>query len=114
MSKRRPAAVKAWEGVLKNGSSQRQIDGAERLLRQAWVLPLPIVSSNPWVDTDGRWCEALVLAVSWLAGPGTPMTRAVLAVPEVARDGEEEDQLNCRDSFVLARNRSIEQRATTS
>eukprot|EP00971_Amphidinium_carterae_P266684 5290002-Amphidinium_carterae.2 len=93
MSKRRPAAVKAWEALLQSGASQRQLDGAERLLRQGWVLPMPIVSSNPWIETDGRWCEALVLAVSWLAGPGTPMSWAVLAIPEAAREGEDEDQL---------------------
>eukprot|EP00971_Amphidinium_carterae_P307276 6106332-Amphidinium_carterae.1 len=52
-----------------------------------------LLSSNPWIETDGRWCEALVLAVSWLAGPGTPMSWAVLAVPEAAREGEEDDQL---------------------
>eukprot|EP00971_Amphidinium_carterae_P006778 133623-Amphidinium_carterae.1 len=33
------------------------------LLRQSWVLPMPVVPLNPWADPEGRWCEALVLAV---------------------------------------------------
>eukprot|EP00971_Amphidinium_carterae_P272639 5411086-Amphidinium_carterae.1 len=69
MSKRKPAAVKAWESVL-----QKQLDATERLLRLSWVLPLPVLPSNPWIEPDGRWCEAQVIAVSWTTGPGTPIT----------------------------------------
>eukprot|EP00971_Amphidinium_carterae_P227436 4511081-Amphidinium_carterae.2 len=92
MSKRKPQAVKTWESVLQSGQPQRQIDAAERLLRSSWVMPLPIASDIPWVETDGRWCAALVLAVTWTSGPGTQVSRVVLAVPDAAREMEEGDQ----------------------
>eukprot|EP00971_Amphidinium_carterae_P149310 2960262-Amphidinium_carterae.1 len=93
MSTRKPASVKAWETVLQQGAPQKQIDAAERLLRQSWVLPLPVQAANPWIEPNGHWCEALVLAVFWAGGPGTPMSRAVIAVPASALDDEEEGQL---------------------
>eukprot|EP00971_Amphidinium_carterae_P078453 1551722-Amphidinium_carterae.1 len=87
-NKRKPAAVRAWEAVLQQGE-QRQVDAAERLLRSSWVLPLPVSSGTPWTQPDGRWCEALVLGVLWAGGPGTPVTRALIAIPESAFSGDE-------------------------
>eukprot|EP00971_Amphidinium_carterae_P261553 5188806-Amphidinium_carterae.1 len=93
MSKRKPAAVKAWESVLQSGTQQKQLDATERLLRLSWVLPLPVLPSNPWIEPDGRWCEAQVIAVSWTTGPGTPITHVLLAIPGAAYDGESEDHV---------------------
>eukprot|EP00971_Amphidinium_carterae_P309942 6159247-Amphidinium_carterae.5 len=56
-------------------------------MRRSWVLPMPVLPANPWVDPDGRWCEALVLGVFWLTGPGTPVHKILVAIPEAAGDG---------------------------
>eukprot|EP00971_Amphidinium_carterae_P338978 6476555-Amphidinium_carterae.3 len=89
MSKRKPAAVKSWENILKSGESQKQIDAAERLMRQSWVLPMPVLPSNPWAELEGRWCEALVLGVFWNTGPGTIVRKIVVAIPDAAGEREE-------------------------
>eukprot|EP00971_Amphidinium_carterae_P349169 6490879-Amphidinium_carterae.4 len=100
MSKRKSAAIKAWESVLQSGTQQKQLDATERLLRQSWVLPLPVLAANPWVEPDGRWCEALVVAVSWTTAPGTPMSQAVLAIPGGAYEGESEDHLYMANLYL--------------
>eukprot|EP00971_Amphidinium_carterae_P292648 5809706-Amphidinium_carterae.3 len=89
MSKRKTAAVKSWENILKSGEPQRQIDAAERLMQQPWVLPMPVLPSNPWIEPEGRWCEAVVLGVYWNTGPGTPVNKLIVAVPDAAGDREE-------------------------
>eukprot|EP00971_Amphidinium_carterae_P331479 6465039-Amphidinium_carterae.1 len=90
MSKRKTAAVKAWESALQGEGNQRQIDATEKLLRQSWVVPLPVLPSNPWVEPEGKWCEALVLAAYWTTGPGTPVNKVAIVIPESAGDPSEE------------------------
>eukprot|EP00971_Amphidinium_carterae_P093566 1851637-Amphidinium_carterae.2 len=90
MSKRKTAAVKAWETALQTEGTQKQLDAAKRLLRQSWVVPMPVLPSNPWVEPVGRWCEAIVLAVYWTTGPGTPVNKVVLAIPEGAAENTED------------------------
>eukprot|EP00971_Amphidinium_carterae_P206624 4099831-Amphidinium_carterae.1 len=59
---------------------QSQVEAAERLMRRSWVLPMPVLLANPWVEPDGRWCEALVLGVFWLTGPGRRNESAIEVV----------------------------------
>eukprot|EP00971_Amphidinium_carterae_P334217 6469366-Amphidinium_carterae.3 len=74
----------SWHVVLQQGHPQ--LDAALQMSSCPWVIALPIQERQLALE-EGLYCQAVLFALHWSGGPGTPLTAFALAVPASACEG---------------------------
>eukprot|EP00971_Amphidinium_carterae_P352883 6492761-Amphidinium_carterae.2 len=79
-------AEEQWKQALSAGHPQ--LDASTKMMTCHWVIDLPLAAEQG-SDLEGSYCSAVLFAIHWAGGPGTPATAFALGVPAAACAGIE-------------------------